>query len=83
MEGKGKATLVKDGLLRGNARLYRLDPPYQRTKWDSDIARPCEFVIVSAVDAFDSGPEGAMDGSFKGDFDHERALRGLGYEVAQ
>ena len=55
-----------------------------------------DHVWVSAVDVPFSGPEtyifacdsagkvtnwGGMDGSYKGGLDHERALRGAGYEV--
>ena len=70
---------------RGNAKLYELSEPLDEHK----------FVAVSAVDAMFSGPETysfgcdadgnnvdfcELPGSFRGDFDHERALRGAGYE---
>lgn len=86
-----KATHMKpvDGM-RGDARLYRLDPPL--ADYDGDVH---EFVIVSAVVA-DSGPETyifpadesgkitdwlEMPGSFKGALDHVAALANAGYEV--
>lgn len=61
------------------------DPPAEETI----------FVVVSATSVIFSGPEtyifpsdedgkvvdwGELDGSFRGEFDHERALRGLGFE---
>jgi hypothetical protein len=86
----GKATKVKDlPGFRGKAALYFLDPPV-----DDDM----EYVVVSAtVVPFGEGPEtyifpadssgeitdwGELHGSYKGDLDHAKALRGAGYEVA-
>lgn len=81
------AKLVKNLTgFNGEARLYRLSEPLEGN----------EFVAVSAVVAFYSGPEtyifpansdgkvaswGELDGSFRGSLDHEEALRGAGYEV--
>lgn len=81
---------------KGDARLYRLDPPIP---WEGidDEAGDAEHVIVSAADAFGMGLEtfifpankdgelldwGELPGSFKGASDHERALGGAGYEVS-
>lgn len=97
------ATLIRESLpgFQGDARLYRLDPPAEWTRYDDDgepVAVPTTHVVVSAADAMYSGPEtyifpadgqgkvtswGEMDGSFRGAFDHARALQGLGYEVTQ
>ena len=78
---------------RGDQRLYRVDPPMTNYNGD-DFA----YVVVSAVNATYSGPEtyifganetgdiidwGELDGSFRGDLDHEEALRNAGYEVVQ
>ncbi len=56
--------------------------------------RATEYVITSAVHAMCSGPEtyifpadrdgevlswGELDGSFRGDLDHNRAIEGMGY----
>jgi hypothetical protein len=86
---KKTARLVKvmDGY-RGDARLYKLSPPLKGAR----------HVIVSAVNAMYSGDETyifkadaegqitdwlEMEGSFKGGLDHEKALRGAGYEVVK
>ncbi len=81
-----KATLVKtlDGF-RGDARLYRVDPPLEGN----------EFVVVSAVFAY-SGPEtyifpsdadgeivswSELEGSLYDCVDHIKALNSAGYLV--
>lgn len=81
----GIATLVAssvDGM--ADARVYRVEPPLEGH----------EHVVVSAVSWFVTETYifpsdgvgvtgwGELEGSFKGDVDHERALRGAGYEVA-
>lgn len=84
-----KATLVKDVSVQngatGEQRLYRLSPPMDGV----------EFVVTSAVNngwahetyIFAAHESGAivdwveLPGSYRGDTDHERALRGAGYEV--
>lgn len=81
----------------GEARLYRLDPPMVEKNWDDEEVGKHEFVVVSATNAMFSGPEtyifpsdengkvtnwGELDGSFRGALDHERALRGAGYDIA-
>lgn len=45
------ATLVRtmEGM-RGDARIYRLEPPYKYTRWGEEEEREAEFVAVSAVD---------------------------------
>ena len=81
---------------QGDARLYRLDPPLEVTDWAGEDAHTVEWVIVSAIIAFFSGPETYifeadetgevkswmdLEGSFRGALDHEQALNGAGYEV--
>lgn len=72
---------------KGDARLYLLDPPMLGDR----------YVIVSAVDAWDHGPETYVfssdseggtpkgflerEGSFEGGMDHEQALANTGYTV--
>ena len=85
----GTATLIDTYTTHVGAaqRTYRLDPPMEALH---------EYVVVSAVVAPVTGPEtyifegdadgnvtdwGELPGSFRGDFDHERALRNAGYEV--
>jgi len=71
---------------KGDARLYRMEPLYEGS----------EYVVVSGMHFTFSGPEtyifksdadGSVEtfvdlpGSFRGEIDHERALRNAGYEV--
>lgn len=81
----------------GDVGLYKLDPPYKyKRDYDDDGERTVEYVAVSAVFAMFSGKEtyifpanekgeitswGELEGSYRGDLNHDRALRGLGYEV--
>ena len=81
----------------GAARLYRVEPPISLERdWDEETkGLTTEYVVVSAVVAY-SGPEtyifpadaegnvtnwGELNGSFRGDMDHERALVAAGYVV--
>jgi hypothetical protein len=90
-----KATFIKvlDGYT-GIARLFKCDPPINGASWNG--TPKFDFVVVSAAVTPDHGPEtyifGAdkdgeildwseLDGSFVGGLDHERALKGAGYEV--
>lgn len=83
-----KATLLSNNIegFRGHASHWKLDPPLDGH----------EYVIVSAVDAFMSGPETyifpsteeplianwvELEGSERGYKDNERVLRQLGYEL--
>lgn len=81
-----KAKFIKNPVgFRGDARLYRLDEPLNNN----------EFVIVSGISnefgietfIFGADEEGEisdfteLEGSFKGDIDHERALENAGYDV--
>ena len=95
-----KATFVKDCSknFTGTAYLYKLSEPIAYPSWvhDEDEQREMtEYVVVSATNAFDSGPEtyifpanqdgdilkwGELNGSFKGNLDHKEALRRLGCE---
>jgi len=76
---------------RGDARLYRVDPPM-----NGDDGETFEYVIVSDVVAFDTNrPETLifgcnkdeetdycdLKGSFRGDIDHNQALRNAGYVI--
>ena len=87
-----KATLIENlSGWRGEARLYRVDPPMTY-----EDGRQTEYVIVSATTVLASGPEtyifpasregGILDwlelpGSFRGAIDHARALEGAGYSI--
>jgi len=86
---KKQALFIRKLVWKGDARLYRCEPPmpgYDGTLHD--------YIVVSAVavGAFDetyifpADEDGKvadfaeMDGSFRGDKDHERAIRDAGYE---
>ena len=85
------ATFIKDlDGFQGEAKLYKLDPPMENGDGKT------EYVAVSAVMAMFSGPEtyifpanekgevtswGELDGSFRGNLDHEQALENAGYSV--
>jgi hypothetical protein len=87
------ATLIRTlTTMRGDARLYRVDPPMPTEDGHAD------YVIVSAVVVPFSGPEtyifpaasadstsptdwGELDGSFQGALNHEAALTNAGYVV--
>lgn len=78
----------------GKWRYFRLEPPLCEEDWQGEIEE-YEYVIVSAAYARFSGPEtfifpaldgdisdfAELSGSFRGDLDHERALRNAGYEI--
>ena len=87
-----KATLIKNlAGWKGDARLYRVDPPIQ---FNED--RKTNYVVVSAATVMFSGPETyifpassegeildwlELPGSFRGAMDHARALEGAGYSI--
>lgn len=91
------ATFVKDlDGFRGSASLYRLDPPMKSVSCEDDTEPLREYVVVSAVHAFDGNAETyifsadetgdvdcwlELDGSFRGALDQERALNEAGYTV--
>lgn len=71
---------------RGSASLYELDPPLEGSK----------YVVVSAVLVLFTGPETyifksdergnvedwtELPGSFRGDTNHQEALRNAGYQI--
>ena len=79
-------------------RLYRMIPPVTYEKFNGGHFQTFEtdFVLVSAVDSSDHGPEtyifpadrGGMvlswtelDGSFVGDMDHGQAMTNAGYKI--
>jgi len=79
---------------KGDARLYRVDPPAQFDGEETE--ETTEFVVVSATHVVYSGPEtyifpadssgeiidwGELEGSFRGGLDHACALENAGYEV--
>ena len=84
------ATKIKDGLLKGNARLYRLSEPHKT--YDG---KEYEYVIVSAAasafayetyifpsnEAGEIVDWGEMPGSEQGTQSHERVLQNAGYEA--
>ena len=78
---------------RGDARLYAVSPPAPT----GEDGVTTDYVVVSAVVSPYFGPETyifpadvdgnvtrwlEMDGSYRGDLDHGKALRGAGWEVA-
>lgn len=94
---RGTATFVRslDGW-RGDARLFRVDPPVQYG-WQEPYPK-ADHVVVSAVVVLDT-PEtylfpasadtqddplswSEMDGSYRGGLDHAEALRRAGYDIA-
>lgn len=82
--------------------LYKLSPPLLYPKYDYDleteVEHSTEYVVVSAVVAFDTGrPEtfifsadeqgkvidwGELGGSYRGGMSHEVALKRAGYELS-
>lgn len=93
------ATFIRDlprSEWNGTAKLYRVDPPAEYG-W-GDRTSTTEYVIASATNAMFSGPEtylfpgdeagqvldwGELEGSYRGALDHERAITGAGYTIAQ
>ena len=81
------ALVVKEGLLRGAASLYRMDPPYEGQ----------EYVIASSIDnmwgfetyLFPSNPSGEvtdwleMEGSQRGTDSHYEIFSGIGYTIVR
>ena len=80
-------------------RLYRLSEPVKFRQWtdDAEEVKTADYVVASAVVAF-GVPETylfpadengvvldwlELEGSFRGDLDHERAIRNAGYEVTK
>ena len=89
----GRATLIRAlSGFRGEAALYRLDPPMDRD------GHPVEWAVVSAAVVPYSGPEtyifeadstgavvdwGELPGSSKGTLQHAEALDEAGYTVTE
>lgn len=72
-------------------KLYKLSEPYEVKDWNGEVERTIEYLVVSAVSVLGT-PEtyifpadengevvdwGELPGSFKGGFDHERAIAGF------
>lgn len=88
-----QATFVKKMKGRKvDARLYRLSEPYAVVRGNGARPVATGYVVISAVGASGAGPltyifpanaegsitsYGALDGSFRGAFDHARALAGF------
>lgn len=85
------ATLIKP--VSPGKKLYRLSEPLR----DGE-GNPHTYVVVSAADVMLTGPEtyifpanengeitdfGDLPGSYRGDFDHVRALSGAGYRILE
>ena len=92
-----KATFIRDlDGFTGSAKLYKLDPPIKEYDFEDDIKAEHEYVVVSATNVPYSGDEtyifpsdkdgkvkswGELEGSFRGEKDHDQALRYAGYKV--
>lgn len=75
---------------RGDARLYHVEPPLDGYDYVIVSAVPSWFDTMRPetyiFPANENGEEinmSELSGSFKGDMDHARALRGAGYEVTE
>jgi hypothetical protein len=89
--GWGKAYLIIDNLrgFTGYAALYRLDPPYLCNKYV--VASAVEVLNVPETYLFVSDKNGKvrdfaeLEGSFKGELNHQRALAGCGcgYDIVR
>jgi hypothetical protein len=78
-------------------KLYRLNEAvHWGGDYEGDEVGHSEYVLVSAVDAMFTGPEtyifpadaegnvinwGELEGSYRGGYSHEEALRRVGYEI--
>lgn len=95
-EGEARLIKDRLPNFRGHAQLWRVHPPLKRYSWSDEEADAYEYVVVSGARVSFSGPEtyifgadskgkvlnwGELPGSFKGAIDHERALRGAGYDT--
>lgn len=90
------ATYVKTVPGAGEMRIYKCDPPMAYRVYSDSEPRSTEYVAVSAASVPFSGTEtyifpsdgddvsdwGELEGSFRGGWDHEEALRGAGYAVS-
>lgn len=95
----GTATFIKTiPGMRGDMRLYRVEPPMGGEDRGDGPVPTFEHVAVSAAVPFGSGPEtyifgcdsegkdidfAELDGSFRGGLDHAQALRNAGYEIKE
>lgn len=89
----------KENGAQGEMKLWHVSPPMVERAWmDGEKDKSYDHVITSAVVAMFSGPEtyifpataagridswGELEGSFKGGLDHEEAIRGAGYTIAE
>lgn len=88
------ATFLRDlEGFRGHAALYRLSDPVP-FGWNSDVSKTTDHVVISGADVPYSGPETyifpansdgevidwlEMEGSFRGEIDHARAIAEAGW----
>jgi hypothetical protein len=92
-----KAIFVRDIVgWRGEAKLFRCEPPLEYEDYGDEQKQQTEYVIVSAVNAMFTGPEtyifpanaegeitdwSELDGSYRGGHGHAEALENAGYSV--
>jgi len=96
----GTAKRVKSALkeFKGEAHLYKVDPPASYYTSHTEPEHTTEYVVVSAVNAPYSGAEtfifpadeegnvlswAELEGSCRGDHTHEHALEEAGYKLIE
>jgi hypothetical protein len=96
----GTAKRVKSTLkeFKGEAHLYKVDPPASYYTGHTEPEHTTEYVVVSAVNAPCSGAEtfifpadeegnvldwAELEGSCRGDYTHEHALEEAGYKLIE
>ena len=82
--------------IKGSQMLWKVTPPIiTEPCYEGDTKKKFNYIITSCASVFgqpetyvfgaDKNGEildwGELDGSFKGDFDHERAIIGAGYQI--
>lgn len=80
---------------RGDARLYKLSEPVMYAYYKYGDLPKTNYIIISAVEVngipetyiFPANEEGTivawdeLEGSFRGELNHEKALKNLGFEL--
>ena len=90
----GTAKRVKSTLkeFKGEAHLYKVDPPASYYTGYTGPEHTTEYVVVSAVNVpfiFPADEEGSvldwgeLEGSHRGDYTHEHALEEAGYKLIE